>query len=505
MDYRGRFAPSPSGRLHQGSLIAGYASYLRALSENGSYVLRIEDLDFPRCPASNTPVILEELELLGIKSKEDIIVQSRNLSRYDEVLNNLLRGGIAYYCQCSRAEIKERPCPCASLNLKPANCDTNTCHTHSHDPRIHDHSACKDGKCDSAKCDGSTVGSDSGAGDCSSGGTGGSCNGTTGSAAKSCCDDSGHEAPRKQLAIRINLEKLLSEFASFVDGNLGEIVQAQYSENLSSSLVLKRADDIIAYNLACVVDDHDEGITEVVRGADMLDATFVQLCLYKVLGYEPPRFLHVPLIVDHNGNKLSKQNKAPSVLASMLPHEALLHTCRMLGQKITVKATEQANEIASFAQLFTNQLTNRYAQVEGAKLLTGTLELSPAAITNGIMSLSYQCLDKKIDSHRLYEQLHSSDAQAAELSEHPVCVAPSHCTGTKFNAPCALGCHGRNELSALAQPSSLGRALGVHLTERELTKVLYAADSYRSAMNELIESIGKSFTLSTMPKQSIVI
>lgn len=499
MDYRGRFAPSPSGRLHQGSLIAGYASYLRALAENGSFVLRIEDLDFPRCPASNTPVILEELELLGIKSKEDIIVQSRNLSRYDEVLNNLLRSGTAYYCQCTRAEIKERPCPCEGLHLKPESCDSNTCLTHSHDPRVHDHASCKDGKCESGSCDGSGACESSAHGhDACDGHSDGACESKA--HGNSCCD-----GKRKQLAIRINLEKLLPEFASFVDGNLGEIEQAKFSEHLATSLVLKRADDIIAYNLACVVDDHDEGITEVVRGADMLDATFVQLCLYKILGLEAPDFFHVPLIVDPNGNKFSKQNKAPAVLSSMLPHEALLYTCKLLGQKITVKASEQANEIASFAQLFTNQLTNRYAEVEGAKLLTGTMELSPAAITNGIMSLSYQCLDKKIDSHRLYEQLHSSDEQAAELSEHPICVAPGHCNGTKFNAPCALGCHGRNELSALAQPSALGRALGVHLTERELTKVLYAADSYRSAMSELIESIGKSFTLSTMPKQSIVI
>lgn len=475
MEYRGRFAPSPSGRLHQGSLIAGYASYLRALEQNGSFVLRIEDLDFPRCPISNTPVILEELELLGICSEQSTIIQSRNLPRYDEVINSLLRGGIAYYCQCTRAQMKERPCPCEGLNLKPDNCNLQSCDTRSVDPRIQDNKHNDSCGCTNDGC----------------------LNGES-----ACKDANCHEHKAKQLSIRINLEKLLPEFASFTDANLGELLQSDYAQSLASSLVLKRSDDIIAYNLACVVDDHDEGITEVVRGADMLDATFVQLCLYKVLGFEAPKFLHVPLIVDHNGNKLSKQNKAAPVLASMLPHEALLHTCRLLNQKISVKANDLADELASFTHLFTNQLTTRYAKAEGEKLLAGNMELSPAAITNGIMSLSYQCFNKKIDSHRLYEQLHT---QADECSSKVTCAAPGHCDGPRFNSPCAIGCHGRNELSAIAQPSALGRALAMHVTERELTKIFYAAQDYRSAMHELIYSISKTFSASSMPKQSIVI
>ncbi|WP_281710355.1 tRNA glutamyl-Q(34) synthetase GluQRS [Anaerobiospirillum succiniciproducens] len=476
MEYRGRFAPSPSGRLHQGSLIAGYASYLRALEQHGSFVLRIEDLDFPRCPISNTPVILEELELLGIQSDESTVIQSRNLPRYDEVINSLLRSGVAYYCQCTRAQIKERPCPCEGLNLKPDNCNLQSCDTRSVDPRIHNKSHAQACDCHHDECS----------------------DGTSQCSGSNCNSDK-----VKQLSIRINLDKLLPEFASFNDANLGQLLQSDYKDHLASSLVLKRADDIIAYNLACVVDDHDEGISEVVRGADMLDATFVQLCLYKVLGYEAPEFLHVPLIVDHNGNKLSKQNKAAPVLASMLPHEALLHTCRLLNQKISVKANDLAEELASFTHLFTNQLTTRYAEAEGEKLLAGNMELSPAAITNGIMSLSYQCFNKKIDSHRLYEQLHSGAEDDA--SSRVTCAAPGHCDGPRYNSPCAIGCHGRNELSAIAQPSALGRALAKHVTERELTKIFYAAQDYRSAMQELIYCISKTFSACSMPKQSIVI
>lgn len=262
MDYCGRFAPSPSGRLHWGSLVSGYASYFRSYSQRGKFIVRIEDLDFPRCPMSNIPIILEELELLGINSDIKPIIQGEQLEIYEKLLDKLIKSHQAYYCACSRAQMKQRPCPCFNSDIQTKLCASS----------------------------------------------------------------------QDNLAIRIDLSPYLPHHPSFMDGNLGLIEQKNLGHEIAHSLVLKRADNIIAYNLAVVLDDHNEGITEVVRGADMLDATFLQLCLYEILGYQAPKFFHVPLITDNSGNKLSKQNKAPAVLCSHAPHEALIKTYSLLGQ-----------------------------------------------------------------------------------------------------------------------------------------------------------------------------
>lgn len=275
MTYCGRFAPSPSGRLHQGSLVAGYAALLRCLNRQGRFIVRIEDLDFPRCPAANTPVILTELALLGMKSPLSPVIQSFQLDDYHEVMNALTENGTAYFCECTRALMKQRPCPC-------------------HEQLVQE-------KLRSADAD--------------------------------------------HLAIRIELKECLKHYPSFKDNNLGLVSQGDLGHDLASSLVLRRADGIIAYNLAVVVDDHNEGISEVVRGADMLDATFLQLCLYDIMGWTAPEFFHVPLITDPQGNKLSKQNKAPAVLSTMAPHQAFIHTCRLLGQQCNESCMNKAKSL----------------------------------------------------------------------------------------------------------------------------------------------------------------
>lgn len=253
MAYRGRFAPSPSGRLHFGSLLTAYAALLRAREQHGSFIVRLEDLDFPRCPKVNTPMMLEELSLFNLYSDEKLLMQSRDLSPYLEAIDYLVHEGYAYYCTCTRAQIKERPCPCEHLHLKREDLEAQGTH----------------------------------------------------------------------YAIRINLEQHLKQLPLFYDINLGEVRQDKLGYDLPSSLVLRRSDEIIAYNLAVVIDDHRQGISEVVRGADMLDATFLQLALYDLFGWKAPDFCHVPLIVNQDGNKFSKQNHSPAVIYQATPYQAL--------------------------------------------------------------------------------------------------------------------------------------------------------------------------------------
>ncbi|MCK0535011.1 MULTISPECIES: glutamate--tRNA ligase family protein [unclassified Anaerobiospirillum] len=336
MTYCGRFAPSPSGRLHQGSLVAGYAALLRCLNHQGRFIVRIEDLDFPRCPPANTPVILTELALLGIKSPLSPVIQSCQLEDYHEVMNVLTDNGTAYFCECTRALMKQRPCPC-------------------HEQQVQE---------------------------------------------KLRTADADH------LAIRIELKECLKHYPSFKDNNLGMVSQCDLGHELASSLVLRRADGIIAYNLAVVVDDHNEGISEVVRGADMLDATFLQLCLYDIMGWTAPEFFHVPLITDPQGNKLSKQNKAPAVLSTMAPHQAFIHTCRLLGQQCDENCMNMAkylDETFIRAGLITLEIISRAAAAANA-----------AAAASAASAEAARCSDQGHSRSR-----HARNAAATDLSCQP--------------------------------------------------------------------------------------
>ena len=168
-DYRGRFAPSPSGRLHLGSALIAYGSYLKAKASGGTFLLRIEDLDRPRCPQANTPIMLEEITRLGLSSDEPVLIQSEHEQDY---LNTIAALPQAYRCNCTRALLKERPCPCQKLHLAPA----------------------------------------------------------------------------EHQSIRVDLTSALAAHPYFNDGNFGLVKQADYNQELNPNLVLKRSDDIIAYN-----------------------------------------------------------------------------------------------------------------------------------------------------------------------------------------------------------------------------------------------------------------
>lgn len=416
MAYCGRFAPSPSGRLHWGSLVSGYASYFRAKSQQGRFIVRIEDLDFPRCPKENTPIVLEELELLGIKSDCSPIIQSEQLSNYQELLSKLIDSKQAYYCTCSRAQMKMRPCPC-------------------HDKTIQEQIA---------------------------------------------------KGPLDHVAIRIDLSPYLTHHKSFVDGNLGLIEQATLDHELAHSLVLKRADNIIAYNLAVVLDDHDEHISEVVRGADMLDATFLQLCLYEILGYQAPSFFHVPLIVDHSGNKLSKQNKAPAVLVTNAPHQALAHTYQLLGQS-DIKNDCHYVTLNKLYQELSELISTKLSLLKGSTLALDKkiLTLHLCELLNALLSYGYSCLD----------QIAAGDSLSVSVSEG-ASLSTSDSLGLDLGEY-ILGAH-------YLEPKILGYGL-IKMLGLNSKDYLPIISEYRSTMDKLLLTLCDSFKEQNMPHCAIVI
>lgn len=287
--YQGRFAPSPSGRLHGGSMLTGLAAHLRAKSNQGLCLTRIEDLDFPRCDPSLTPLMLQELTLLGLFSpQEQLAIQSHELEVYRDAINKLYQHHKAYLCNCTRAELKIRPCDCQNKHLVPQSLQS-----------------LQNEQLDTPTADVSEA-------------------------------DISLAAAQDRLAIRTELQHYLNQprFQSFTDELSGEITLPEGYHPVSS-LVIQRSDGIISYNLAVVLDDHRQGITEIVRGADLLDTTFMQLALYEIFGYTPPKFLHVPLIKDEQGRKLSKQNHAPAILGQLLPHQAVKQAALQLQQPLS--------------------------------------------------------------------------------------------------------------------------------------------------------------------------
>lgn len=237
--YTGRFAPSPTGPLHFGSLVAALASWLDARAAGGRWLVRIEDLDRPRVQAGAAEEILHALRAAGLEWDDEVRYQSRREALYRKALEQLTPH--TYWCGCSRREIAD-----SSLGLA---------------------------------VDGARI-------------YPGTCRGglAPGKAARA-------------LRIRTPPDEI-----GFIDR-----VQGPQSQALSREVgdfVLYRADGLFAYQLAVVVDDAAQGVTDVVRGADLLDSTARQIYLQRLLGMPTPRYLHVPIAVDARGQKLSKQNGA---------------------------------------------------------------------------------------------------------------------------------------------------------------------------------------------------
>ena len=250
--YRGRFAPSPTGDLHFGSLVAALGSWLRARSEGGIWLVRIEDLDPPREVAGAAERILATLAAFGLVSDEPVLRQSERHALYEAALRQLIERGLAFPCACSRKQLEASgglhlaPCPAPAAGV-----------AHAWRARVPD--------------------------------------------------------------IEVG----------FHDAVVGHYAQSLRRE--VGDFVLKRNDGLYAYQLAVVVDDAAQGITEVVRGADLLDSTPRQIWLQRALGLATPDYLHLPLVRDEHGRKLGKSMASLPVDARD-PLPALRAALRFLGQ-----------------------------------------------------------------------------------------------------------------------------------------------------------------------------
>ncbi len=253
MNYLGRFAPSPSGPLHFGSLIAALGSYFQARSQQGQWIVRIEDLDPPREMPGSAQWILQALEAYGLYWDGEVVYQSQRHELYQTQIEAWLQSGQAYYCQCSRKQVKQAggyylgTCRHLVLNRTPSS------------------------------------------------------------------------------AIRLRMDHPVYSFIDLKQGKI-TIPDALAEEDF----IIKRRDGLFAYNLAVVIDDIQQGVTQVVRGADLIEPTGRQISLYHSLQQKPVSYLHLPLAMDGNGNKLSKQNHATAINIDH-PKPTLIRAMTFLG------------------------------------------------------------------------------------------------------------------------------------------------------------------------------
>ena len=254
----GRFAPSPTGPLHFGSLLAAAASYLQARSRGGTWLVRIEDIDPPREQPGATGRILEALERYGFEWDGPVIYQSRSHAAHEAALSRLLEAGHAYRCGCSRRDLADAPRGPLGI-IYPGTCRTGS--------------------------------------------------------------------PTDDTAVRVRTDDCP---IGFIDGLQGAHQERLESE--SGDFVIWRRDGLVAYHLAVVVDDHEQGVTEIVRGIDLMDSTCRQIWLQRLLGYPTPDYLHIPVATHTDGQKLSKLTGARAVPLGR-PENFLLQVLAALGQE----------------------------------------------------------------------------------------------------------------------------------------------------------------------------
>lgn len=286
--YTGRFAPSPTGLLHAGSLVAALASWLDARASDGRWLVRIEDVDTPRCVPGADQRILEQLAQCGLQPDDAPVWQSQRGDVYQAALDTLIAQGWAYPCGCSRKEIEAA--------------QSQTVARH--------HAAVYPGTCRQ---------------------------GLQGKTAR---------------AWRLNVQAVqqalnLPALTHWQDRRLG--AQAQNVSEEVGDFVLRRADGLWAYQLAVVVDDAAQGITHVVRGQDLADNTARQIVLQRALGLPTPQYLHTPLVLGLNGEKLSKQNGAKALDLNN-PLAALHTAAQALGLAAAPQDTPLAQALALWCQ-----------------------------------------------------------------------------------------------------------------------------------------------------------
>lgn len=241
-EYKGRFAPTPSGPLHFGSLVAAVGSYLDARAHQGQWHVRVDDLDPPRIEPGAADAILRCLERFGLHWDGTIVRQSQRNVRYAAALNALERAATVFACACTRSQI-------AAAGLI----------------------------------------------------------GIEGYRYPGTCRDA-HRPITEHSALRVSVGDAVIEFDDLIQGHVRQRLEAA-----TGDFVVRRADGVYAYHLACAVDDADSGFTHVVRGVDLMESTPRQIFLQRKLALPTPEYLHLPIAVDRNGHKLSKQTLAAPI------------------------------------------------------------------------------------------------------------------------------------------------------------------------------------------------
>lgn len=249
----GRFAPSPTGDLHFGSLVSAVGSYLEAKSAGGKWLIRVEDIDPPREIPGSANRIIADLESMGMFADQPVLYQSTRLHAYQQALNELLDKGLAYHCGCSRKDLP-------ASGIYPGTCRN------------------------------------------------------------------GLPEGRPPRAVRF---KVGDHSYKFFDKLQGQVTDSP--ANIRGDFVVRRADGLFAYQLAVVIDDSFQGITQVVRGTDLLDSTSGQIALQKALGLTTPEYMHLPLAISVDGKKLSKRFRTDP-LKNQDPETALKEALHFLGQ-----------------------------------------------------------------------------------------------------------------------------------------------------------------------------
>jgi len=253
--YRGRFAPSPTGPLHFGSLVAAVASYIDAKYHSGIWLVRIEDLDILRTMPDAADDILRTLDLFGLHSDEPVIYQSQRTDAYQTALQQLKNSGASYPCICTRKEIADSAMQGIEGVIYPGTCRSGI-------------AAFKEARAWRVRTNSLS---------------------------------SPHTYP-------CNEDDIILKFHDSLQGLITHNLKKEIGD-----FVVKRADGLFAYQLAVVVDDAFQGITHVARGSDLLASTPRQIHLQHLLGLPTPHYLHLPIAVNTNGNKLSKQTFAPAI------------------------------------------------------------------------------------------------------------------------------------------------------------------------------------------------
>jgi glutamyl-Q tRNA(Asp) synthetase len=263
--YRGRFAPSPTGPLHFGSLVAAVGSYLEARWNRGKWLVRMEDLDRPREAPGAADAILRMIEAYGFEWDGQIVFQSRRDAAYGAALKRLQHEHAVFPCACTRREISDSTMGSASEPIYPGTCRK------------------------------------------------------------------GLSPGRSPRAMRVRVDNAVIAFEDLLQGEIEQNLAREVGD-----FVVRRADGLFAYQLAVVVDDFEQGITDIVRGADLLTSTPRQILLQRLLGHPIPRYMHLPVVVNQRGEKLSKQTRAAPLTVAEAPLRLWQALC-FLGQEAPVE------------------------------------------------------------------------------------------------------------------------------------------------------------------------